>query len=212
MRYLQPGARILALSWDGEDAGQARRRSWTSAGMGASSMTVLEAHGRSERARALGRRPRASISARSKPLNTIALEVVGRDGCGGAQPCARPRRQPVRARRPAHQARGARGHRLGAGAAAGRAALGRRPGRGLDRHRMARCAIRRPRPSASRRRPKRAARARRAMPPRWARPIFRSCRRSCARSVGGICAAPDAVFIGGGLAQCRACSTRRGRR
>jgi precorrin-6Y C5,15-methyltransferase (decarboxylating) len=75
VRYLQPGVRILALSWDGETPGrlaallQAR-------GFGESRLTVLERMGgSSERIR--------HATAKSfdldkvEPLNTIALEVVG---------------------------------------------------------------------------------------------------------------------------------------
>jgi precorrin-6B C5,15-methyltransferase / cobalt-precorrin-6B C5,C15-methyltransferase len=75
VRYLQPRARILALSWDGETpaklAAMLRER-----GLGASSLTVLERMGGAgERVR------RATASGfnlqQVEPLNTIALEVAG---------------------------------------------------------------------------------------------------------------------------------------
>src|SRR6185437_3543246 len=75
VRHLQPGARILALSWDGETPAklaallQAR-------GFGESKLTVLERMGGS------GERVRSAIARgfdldKVEPLNTIALEVVG---------------------------------------------------------------------------------------------------------------------------------------
>jgi precorrin-6Y C5,15-methyltransferase (decarboxylating) len=75
VRYLQPGARIIALSWDGETPAklaallQAR-------GFGASSMTVLEHMGGSnERVR---RTTAAGFDLGTvEALNTIAMEVVG---------------------------------------------------------------------------------------------------------------------------------------
>jgi len=78
VRHLQPGARILALSWDGETPAklatllQAR-------GFGSSSMTVLE------RMRGPGEQVRR-VTAKEfdlkavEPLNTIALEIVGPAG------------------------------------------------------------------------------------------------------------------------------------
>jgi precorrin-6Y C5,15-methyltransferase (decarboxylating) len=75
VRYLQPGAHILALSWDGETPAklaallQAR-------GLGDSSMTVLERMGGpNERVR---RTTAAGFDLGTvEPLNTIAVEVVG---------------------------------------------------------------------------------------------------------------------------------------
>jgi precorrin-6Y C5,15-methyltransferase (decarboxylating) len=75
IRHLQPGAHILALSWDGETPGklaallQAR-------GFGDSRLTVLERMG------GPGERVRSAIAKgfdldKVEPLNTIALEVVG---------------------------------------------------------------------------------------------------------------------------------------
>jgi len=75
VRHLQPGARILALSWDGETpaklAALLRER-----GFGESTITVLERMGGS------GARIRKATANgldldKVEPLNTIALEVVG---------------------------------------------------------------------------------------------------------------------------------------
>jgi precorrin-6Y C5,15-methyltransferase (decarboxylating) len=73
VRHLQPGARVLALSWDGETP--ARLATFLAErGMGASSITVLEAMG--------GARERVRSATASgfdltdvAPLNTIALQV-----------------------------------------------------------------------------------------------------------------------------------------
>src|SRR5262249_44423407 len=73
VRYLQPGARILALSWDGETP-STLAQPLAARGMGGSSLTVLEHLGgprervRSTTAAAFDRRDVAA-------LNTIALEV-----------------------------------------------------------------------------------------------------------------------------------------
>lgn len=75
VRYLQPGARILALSWDGETP--ARLAALLAArGFGASSMTVLERMGGpSERVR---RTTAAGFDLGTvEALNTIAIEIVG---------------------------------------------------------------------------------------------------------------------------------------
>ena len=74
VRHLQPGARILALSWDGETP--AKLATFLGErGMGASSITVLEAmggpHERVRSATATG-----FDLADVAPLNTIALQVV----------------------------------------------------------------------------------------------------------------------------------------
>ena len=60
MRHLQPGARILALSWDGETPAKLATF-LAERGMGSSELTVLEAMGGPQRARALhdGRRLRS---------------------------------------------------------------------------------------------------------------------------------------------------------
>jgi precorrin-6Y C5,15-methyltransferase (decarboxylating) len=75
VRYLQPGARILALSWDGETP--ARLAALLLArGFGATPMVVLERMGGpNERVR---RTTAASFDLDEvDPLNTIALEIVG---------------------------------------------------------------------------------------------------------------------------------------
>jgi precorrin-6B C5,15-methyltransferase / cobalt-precorrin-6B C5,C15-methyltransferase len=73
VRHLQPGARILALSWDGETPAKLAKL-LVERGMGASSITVLEAMG--------GPRERVRRAMATDfdlgeiaPLNTIALEV-----------------------------------------------------------------------------------------------------------------------------------------
>lgn len=74
VRYLQPSARILALSWGGETpaklAALLQRR-----GMGATAMTVLEALGGS-RERIRSTTAATFNLADVAPLNTIALEIV----------------------------------------------------------------------------------------------------------------------------------------
>ncbi|MGE5149375.1 MAG: precorrin-6y C5,15-methyltransferase (decarboxylating) subunit CbiE [Rhodospirillaceae bacterium] len=75
VRHLQPGARILALSWDGETPGKLAAL-LTGRGFGQSKLTVLERMG------GPGERIR-EVTAKGfdldtvEPLNTIALEVVG---------------------------------------------------------------------------------------------------------------------------------------
>jgi precorrin-6Y C5,15-methyltransferase (decarboxylating) len=75
VRHLQPGARILALSWDGETP--AKLASLLQArGFGESKLTVLERMG------GPGERVRSAIARgfdldKVEPLNTIALEVAG---------------------------------------------------------------------------------------------------------------------------------------
>jgi precorrin-6B C5,15-methyltransferase / cobalt-precorrin-6B C5,C15-methyltransferase len=74
VRHLQPGARILALSWDGETPAKLARL-LNERGMGDSSLTVLEAmggpHERVRRVTATG-----FDLGEIAPLNTIALEVA----------------------------------------------------------------------------------------------------------------------------------------
>jgi precorrin-6Y C5,15-methyltransferase (decarboxylating) len=74
VRHLQPGARILALSWDGETPTKLAKL-LVERGMGASSLTVLEAMG--------GPRDRLRCTTANDfdisgiaPLNTIAIEVA----------------------------------------------------------------------------------------------------------------------------------------
>jgi precorrin-6Y C5,15-methyltransferase (decarboxylating) len=75
VRHLQPGARILALSWDGETPGKLATL-LQAGGFGESKMTVLERMG------GPAERIRSAIAnnfdlGKVEPLNTIALEVVG---------------------------------------------------------------------------------------------------------------------------------------
>ncbi len=78
VRYLQPGARILALSWDGETPAKLAAL-LCARGLGESVVTVLERmggpseHVRSVTAKAFG-------LGKVEPLNTIALEIVGPAG------------------------------------------------------------------------------------------------------------------------------------
>lgn len=72
--YLQPGARILALSWDGSTPGKLAELLKTR-GLGASMITVLEAMGgSSERIRTLN--ANNFNLADINPLNTVAIEAV----------------------------------------------------------------------------------------------------------------------------------------
>jgi precorrin-6Y C5,15-methyltransferase (decarboxylating) len=75
VRYLQPGARILALSWDGETPAKLAKL-LAARGLGRSPMTVLECLG--------GARERIQRTAAANfslgdvsPLNTVALEITG---------------------------------------------------------------------------------------------------------------------------------------
>jgi precorrin-6B C5,15-methyltransferase / cobalt-precorrin-6B C5,C15-methyltransferase len=73
VRHLQPGARILALSWDGETPVKLAKL-LVKRGMGGSSITVLEAMGGPrERVRRAG--AKGFDLGKIAPLNTIALEV-----------------------------------------------------------------------------------------------------------------------------------------
>jgi precorrin-6Y C5,15-methyltransferase (decarboxylating) len=74
VRHLQPGARVLALSWDGGTPGRLAQL-LTARGMGASTLTVLEAlGGPRERVRAATAQSFALPEVAA--LNIIALEVV----------------------------------------------------------------------------------------------------------------------------------------
>ena len=74
VRYLQPGARILALAWDGETAGKLAHL-LGERGMGASKVVVLEnMAGPRERVRATTASSFALTDV--SPLNTIAMEIV----------------------------------------------------------------------------------------------------------------------------------------
>jgi precorrin-6Y C5,15-methyltransferase (decarboxylating) len=74
IRYCQPGARILALSWDGSTPGKAANL-LAERGFGASSITVLEElGGPSERITAA--RADSFAIGHVSPLNTLAIEVA----------------------------------------------------------------------------------------------------------------------------------------
>lgn len=72
--YLQPGARLLALSWDGSTPGQLAEL-LKARGMGTSRITVLEAMG-GPRERIRHSRADAFEMADIDPLNTLAIEVA----------------------------------------------------------------------------------------------------------------------------------------
>lgn len=74
VRHLQPGARILALSWDGETPAKLAKF-LVERGMGASSITVLEAMG-GPRERVRSATAGGFDIADVAPLNTIALQVA----------------------------------------------------------------------------------------------------------------------------------------
>lgn len=74
VRYLQPGARILALSWDGSTPAKLAAL-LAARGLGGSTVTVLEAMGGPReriRSQAVGAFNLSGID----PLNTLAIEVV----------------------------------------------------------------------------------------------------------------------------------------
>jgi precorrin-6B C5,15-methyltransferase / cobalt-precorrin-6B C5,C15-methyltransferase len=75
VRYLQPGARILALSWDGSTPAKVARL-LIERGLGESRLTILERMGGGgERIRSTS--AAAGAPADVAPLNTIAIEVLG---------------------------------------------------------------------------------------------------------------------------------------
>src|SRR5262245_8806798 len=74
VRHLQPGARILALSWDGETPARLAKF-LVERGMGASKLTVLEAMG-GPRERLRSATAAGFDIAEIAPLNTIALQVA----------------------------------------------------------------------------------------------------------------------------------------
>ena len=95
VRHLQPGARILALSWDGETPAKLAKL-LVERGMGSSSITVLEAMG--------GPRERVRRATATDfdlgeiaPLNTLALEVSASPDATVLGARIRPRRCAVRA-------------------------------------------------------------------------------------------------------------------
>lgn len=73
IRHLQPGARILALSWDGETPGRLSQI-LTAKGLGMASLTVLEALG-GPRERIRAALASAFAYADVEALNTVAVEV-----------------------------------------------------------------------------------------------------------------------------------------
>ena len=74
VRHLQPGARILALSWDGETPAKLARL-LAARGLGESSMTVLECLGGAhERVQRTASKDFALTDL--SPLNTVALEII----------------------------------------------------------------------------------------------------------------------------------------
>jgi precorrin-6Y C5,15-methyltransferase (decarboxylating) len=78
VRYLQPGARILALSWDGATSIELAKL-LVERGMGGSSLTVLEAMG-GPRERVRRTTAAGFDLGNVASLNTIALEVAASDG------------------------------------------------------------------------------------------------------------------------------------
>ncbi|PVE21418.1 cobalamin biosynthesis bifunctional protein CbiET [Microvirga sp. KLBC 81] len=75
--YLQPGARIIALSWDGSTPGRLAEL-LTARGLSASTITVLEAMGGS-RERIRSKAAAEFDIAEIDPLNTVAIEVAAAD-------------------------------------------------------------------------------------------------------------------------------------
>ena len=107
---LEPGARILALSWD--DATPAKLAALlTARGMGRSKLTVCEAMG-GPRERVRATQAQGFALDNVAALNTIALEVVADRDARVLPARRRPVRRMVRARRPDHQARHPRDHAL----------------------------------------------------------------------------------------------------
>lgn len=78
IRYLHPGARILALSWDHATPANVAAL-LTSRGLGSSVLTVLEAMG-APRERVRRQAASAFDLAEIDPLNTLAIEVVALPG------------------------------------------------------------------------------------------------------------------------------------
>lgn len=78
VRHLQPGARILALSWDGETPGKLAAL-LNARGMGASEIVVLEALG-GPRERVRRTRAAAFSLSHIDPLNLVGIEVSAEAG------------------------------------------------------------------------------------------------------------------------------------
>ena len=192
--HLQPGARILALTSDGEGPA-ALARLLADIGFGASRLTVLEALG-GPRERIRATTAAAFDLGAVDALNTVAIEVEARPDARVIARTPGLADASVRARRPDHQARGPRGDVVVAGAAPRRAAVGHRRrlrlgGDRMDAGRSARCARSRSSGEPS------APRASAAMPPPSACRASRSWKaRRRRRSPSS--PPPDAIFIGGG--------------
>ena len=106
--HLQPGARILALSWDGATPGEAGGAA-RGARHGAIRADRLRGDGRPARARSRSAGAGFALDDVAA-LNTIALEVVADRGARVLPRARRAARRLVRARRPDHQARHPRDH------------------------------------------------------------------------------------------------------
>ncbi len=133
--HLQPGARVLALSWDGETP-QRLASLLCARGLGDSPHNCAGGDGRPARTPPLRHGLGARRARRRSPQHRRAgSRRRGRRAHRAAR--ARPARRVVRERRPAHQARDARADDLRARAPAARDSLGRRRRLRLDRHRMA---------------------------------------------------------------------------
>jgi precorrin-6Y C5,15-methyltransferase (decarboxylating) len=76
--HLQPGRRILVLSWDGTTPGRLAHH-LTASGMGRSRLIVLEAMG-GARERVIATTAAAFDRADLDPLNTVAIEVIAEPG------------------------------------------------------------------------------------------------------------------------------------
>ncbi len=79
IRYLQPGARILALSWDGETPRKLATL-LTQRGLGASRLVVLESMG-GPRERIRAALAKDFYLSEINALNTVAIEVIAEPGC-----------------------------------------------------------------------------------------------------------------------------------
>ena len=193
--HLQPGARILALSWDGTTperlADLLRER-----GFGASYDDDSRGHGRPARGDQARRRPTGSICPDVDPLNVVAIAVSAAPRCPHRPARARPRRtpgsrmtgsspRPISARSPSRRWHPALGELLwDVGAGAGSIAIEwmlRHPATG---------------PSPSSRIPTGQS-ASCATPAISACPTSRSCTGEAPDALRDL-PRPDAVFIGGG--------------
>ncbi len=133
--HIQPKARLLVLSRDGDTPAQAAAL-LVERGFGPSAITVLEHLGGPRERRLDGIAERLASSARSRSQHAGDRVPAGSLAAPAAAG-ARPARRAVRERRPAHQARGAGSDHRRACAAAGPDAVGRRRRFRFCRHRMA---------------------------------------------------------------------------